>query len=474
MKKLNIMKSFKERRFRYGGYATILTAVVLAILIIVNLVAGNLNWRIDLTKNQLFSLSDQTYKLLDSLKQDITITIFDESGKENPVTISIMDKYAARTKKVAIEYKDPVKYPALAQKYSTDGNPIAQGSIVVSSGSKFKLVNSYDLVNYSTDASGQPIPDTLAVEQRITSAIIFITSTDNPILYNLTGHEEDPLPAQVLTQLGNENYTVKDLNLLVKSATLTPGSTLFVLSPKRDATNDEASQIKTFLSKGGKAVFLMDYLNIDLPNFQSIFNSYGINVKKSVVVEGDASYSAGNNPIFLVPDMTSHPIVDPLMSKNLAVLIPIAQAIEINDLKKSSLTIDPLLKTSKDSWAKVNPESKNIEKEPGDLTGPFNVAVAISDRIDMDNEARMVVVSNGLFIDPEYVPNGGNIDFMMNSVNWVANRQDAISIRAKSLEAGTLSMNDLERYALSGVVVIVIPVVIAIYGVIVWLRRKRQ
>ena len=76
----NIKNSFKSNKFKYGGYATLITAIVIAIVIVINLVVDQIDWKADLTQNQMFSLSDQTYKVLDSLKQDINIIGLYETG----------------------------------------------------------------------------------------------------------------------------------------------------------------------------------------------------------------------------------------------------------------------------------------------------------------------------------------------------------------------------------------------------------
>ena len=107
------VNSFKNKKFRYGGYATAITAVALAILIIINLLVGKLNLKVDLTKNKLFSLSEQTYNVLDKLNKNVTIYVFDEAGKENETIKEIADKYAARSKKIDVQFKDPIKYPQI-------------------------------------------------------------------------------------------------------------------------------------------------------------------------------------------------------------------------------------------------------------------------------------------------------------------------------------------------------------------------
>lgn len=473
MKKPDILKSFRSRKFKYGGYATLTTAVVLAILLVINLLTGQLDLKYDLTENKLFSLSDQTNSVLDNLKADVNIYYFVESGKQDPAIETIINKYVARSKKITLEYKDPVKYPQFAKQFSQDGTDVREGSIVVKSGSKFKLIDSSDFVNYSYNAAGQPSADSLVMEQKVTGAIINVTSDESPVLLTLKGHEERDLPYQVTKQLENENYTIKDVNLLLKDANLEEGAALLINSPKRDISTDEAAAIKDFLSKGGRAIFLMDITDNELPNFQSVLNSYGVGIKRMVVVEGDPNFST-NYPIYLVPDMGSQEIVNPLKSDDIPVLIPGAQAVELKELKKSSITIEPLLMTSKNSWGKAALNPETVEKEEGDYTGPFNLAVAVTDKSEdsSQKDTKLVVVSNGIFISSEFAGSGGNIDFLMNSVNWLQDKKESISIRPKSLYTGHLLISGFQRLLFSGIVVIVIPASIAVWGITVWLRRR--
>lgn len=475
MSKLNIKQSFQTKKFKYGGYAAASTAVVLAILLIVNLLVGQLNWKIDLTKNKLYSLSDQTTKVLAGLKQDITIYVFDEAGKEDPMLKEIVDKYPATSNKIKLEYKDPVKYPQFAKQYSQNGNDVKQGSIVVFAGSKFKLIDPNDLVNYTYDQSGQPSADSLAVEQKVTSGIIYVTSAESPIVYTLQGHEEAALPSNVTSKLADQNYTVKNLNLAVKDNTLTAGSTLIVVSPKRDLSTDETNTIKDFLSKGGRAIFLMDLIREDLPNFQSLFVTYGVGLKKAIVVEGNASYTAAQNPLYLVPEMASQDITTPLKSSNLPVILPGAQIVEEQKLKKNTTNVVPILTTSQQSWAKTDLNTQTLNKAAGDPTGPFDIAVAVTDKVsDGGKDTKLVLVSNALFMDPQFAGEYGNTDFMVNSVNWLQDNVENISVSPKSLNDSYTTFNSLQALLYSGMVVIVIPLMIAVWGVSVLLRRRRQ
>ena len=69
----------KARQTKYGAYAAIYILVVLAIVVVANMLADRYNKSYDTTSNKRFSLSDQTKKIVGDLKQNATITYFNQS-----------------------------------------------------------------------------------------------------------------------------------------------------------------------------------------------------------------------------------------------------------------------------------------------------------------------------------------------------------------------------------------------------------
>jgi ABC-2 type transport system permease protein len=478
MGKFDIRKSFKQKKFKYGGYATLLTAVVLAIVLVLNLVVDQLDLKLDLTKEKLYSLSEQTNTILKDLKSDIKIISLNEAGNENAGVKEILNKYTSGSNKVKLETVDPEKHPEVVTKYTKDTGSVNPGSIVVESGSKFKVIDSYDLYNYSTDyQTGQQSVQSLAVEQKVTAAIMYVTSDKNPVVYNLQGHSEAEVPSALSSSMGNENYTVQSLNLLSGEWKPAAGDILLINSPQRDISADELKKIKDYLSKGGRALIFFDLLKTDLPNMQDLFKSYGVNVSRSLVLEGDTNYTIQGNPYYLIPNMGSHDILSPLTTAKVPVLTYAAQPIIQEKIKKDSVKIEALLTTSAKAYAKSNLEAKTIEKEAGDAAGPFNLAVAITDELDYNDTTknpRIVLLSSSALLNEQLVSmsNGGNTDLIMNSMNWLVDRKENISIRAKDLSAETLTMTAAQQLTVAGIAVILIPLAIAICGVIVWLRRR--
>ena len=468
MKKLQIKNKFKSNKFRYGGYATLITSMVLVILLVANLVIDKIDFKYDMTKNKLYSLSDQTYKVMDKLSHDVNIIIFCKQSSYDQGMSEIINKYPSKSKKITVKYVDPTTNPQVAKKYSSTENEIANGSIVVESVGKFKAIKESELYNTKEDqTTGETSVQSLAVEQKITGAIMYVTGDKNSIVYNLQGHKEIALATEVSSDLSNQNFSIKSVNLLTNDWKPVAGDMLLVSSPSIDISKEELIKLKDFFSKGGHGIFLMDLQKGKFPNFDDLMSTFGIQIGHSLILEGD-SKKFYQEPAYLIPKMNSHAIINPMVSANLPILFPVAQPIEQLKVKKDSLKIEPLLTTSGQSFGKKNINSTKAQKESGDIDGPFDVAVAITDTQELSN-AKIVVFSSSGFIN---VAAGGNIDLFMNSINWVQGLEENISITPKDLTTLPLEITKAQTLGFSALVIIVIPAIVLIIGVVVWLRRR--
>ncbi len=146
------------------------------------------------------------------------------------------------------------------------------------------------------------------------------------------------------------------------------------------------------------------------------------------------------------------------------------------DVRRRTLEIEPLLVTSESAWGKTNLESQTVEKEAGDVEGPFNIGVAVTDNVFIDNQTRttkMILVANAGFLGSEVVGQvPGNKNFLLNSLNWIQDREEAISIRPRSLATPRLNMNWQQQLMLAGVAIVLIPFMILGSGLFVWLKRR--
>jgi ABC-2 type transport system permease protein len=473
----NISQSFRNKNFKYGGYATLLFLFMLAILVAVNLVAELLPLKFDLSQNKLYSLSPQTIDMLRKLDREVTIYALYPAGRENKTIVEVLRKYQDNSRRVSLKLLDPDKNPGFVKKYAGADETPGAGGIIVLSGNHSRVIRESDLYNtYLNQQTMEEQIASLALEQRVTGAISYVASNLSiPVLYQLQGHGEAELGSDTQKQLETENYLIKAVNLITQP--LPSDATILMLnSPQQDLTAAEAEKIRGFLAGQGRAIFLLDYTKAELPNVQSLLTSYGVAIEHRIVVEGDNSRHVGN-PLLLLPELENHPITKPLITNKMPILIPVAQSIQLLDAKKRTVAITPLLSTSKQAWGKIDVNSLNQEKNANDPQGPFNIAVAVTDRPEAEKDeskgTKIVVVANARFISPEYtaqVP--GNAGFLTNSLNWLQNREEGLAIQPKSLLSYRLNLNAFQILIYSGIVVILIPLAIFITGLIVWMRRR--
>ncbi len=485
MKKNPILASLSGRKIRFGGYATLLIVAAVAVVIVINVLVEQIPGKLDLTKNQIYSLSEETNTLLDSLKTDVMVTTIGKPGSEDPTVKTILGKYAARGGHVKLQTLDPDLNPGWARQYDTTGQGLGAGTLVVAAGKKFKTIGVYDMYNYDTsnydpsNPNSQPVLTSLSVEQRVTSAIQYVTAAKNVTAYVLNGHGELTLDALGMsTEVSNENYETKELNLLTEKAVPSDADIVLVLAPKKDLSPEDADKLRSWLAGGGRMAVLVDLITPGnpMPNLSELLKTYGVQVQSVVVVEGDQNRIAAQNPLFVIPSLEYHDILSPLRTNKYDMVLIGAQAVQTLELKKKSLKIEPLLTSSAKSYGKQDiANAKSVQKEAGDRPGPFTLAVAITDPAADPGarDTKLVVVGDVKFLQsglPSQVP--GNGDFFMNSLGWLKGQAESLTIRPKNVQQMRLSISNLWALLLSGVVVIVLPLLILGAGFVVWMRRR--
>lgn len=470
MKKIDfisdISSSFKSKKFKQGSYATLSTIIIICIVVVLNLLIGKFNLKFDLTKNKLYTLSDQSKQILKSINKDVNIIALYKAGNEDKAVKQILDQYEKFSDKIKVQYKDPELYPEYVKKYEKEGNSITEGNIIVECGNKFKVLSSTDLVSYSQYSQ------LLTAEQNITGAITYVTSDKRIIIYNSQGHNEDEIPYNIKNLLENQNYEIKNVNLLTDNIDPNSGL-LMIMGPKVDLSPEEVSKIKNFLEKGGHLFISAPIMKSEPVNLNKLISDYGVKLENALVIEG-SSTNRLQNPLYIIPDNLDHSIISPISNSKFPIILKASHPISDVDIVRHTVKVEPLLKTSDKAYAKTNLQSEAIEKEKNDLSGPFVVACAITDEVGADNKnPKIVIISSSNFVDESLTANGlGNTDLLLNSINWLQDNTQNISVSPKDLSSNYLQLSGAKQLLFSGLVVIVIPIIILISGITVCIRRK--
>lgn len=483
-----LRKKSKEKRIqnkknlKHGSYSMGAITIFIAIIVVLNLVLQEVPSKyreIDLSTQKLYSIGDQTKKVLKKLDKDVEIYYIAQSGSESSDIQKLLEKYEEGSDHVKVEQKDPAVNPKFVSQYTSDG--VSNNSVIVVCGDKNKVIDNNSLyettVNYQTYSNEVTGFDG---EGQITSAINYVTSDSMPVMYTLEGHDEATMSDTLKDTIQKANIDIQSLNLLTMDSVPDDADILFIFAPAKDISEDEASKIISYLENGGKALIVSNYSSEEMPNFASVLENYGVKTADGIVLERDTNHYISQNPSYLLPNIESNDITSSLSSGSRYILMPLAQGIVKSDNYRDSLEITDILTTSDGSYSKVNVEDmQTMEKESDDIDGPFAVGVSITENLDDEKETQIVYYSSeALFNDQmNTMVSGANYELISASVNWMCESEEdsnTISIASKSYDTSTLTIPAADASFWSIFVTAVVPVVILVIGGGIWMKRRKQ
>lgn len=476
-----VADSFSTRSFRAGGYSVAAAAIVLAIAVMVNVFAAALPasvTKFDTTANQLFTLSEQTEKLVGGLTDEVTVYWIVRSGREEKYLESLLSRYQSLSDKIRVVKKDPDVFPTFTQQYT---DSFTENSLIVEAGERYRYVDYNDIfvMDYTSYYYYGTENWSFCGESELTSAIDYVVSENLPKVYLLTGHGESSLSDSFTSAAKQQNIEKAELSLLTLESVPADADCILINAPQSDISLDEQSKLREYLGNGGNLFLITDPpKNEKLSNLEALMADYGVSTVDGIVVESDQSHYVWGTPYFLLPDIASHAITTPLTEGGYRVLLPISQGLTVADDLRDTLSVTKLLTTSSSAFAKAaGYDLTTYEKEDGDVNGPFALAVAISDTVDDGITSDIVWVSSAALVDDQTNTqvSGGNQDFFLNALGYLCQaEQSSLSIHAKSLSSDTLTMDSAAVSALTVAVVGVIPAAVIALGIVIWIRRKRR
>ncbi len=463
---------FDRLAFKGGTYSLAITAVVLALLIVVNLFVSALPatmTRFDISSSQLYSITSNTKAVVNNLKQDITIYWVVQSGAEDSVLENLLQKYDDLSSNIQVVKKNPDEFPTFTEQYTSEDVP--NNSLIVESGDRYRYVSYADIYETEFDTySYSYVTSGFDGEGAITSAIDYVVTEKLPQLYVLQGHGESELPSTLTDAVEKENIEVNYLTLLSVEKIPDDADAIMIYSPQRDISDEELTMLRDYTENGGKLLVLAGPVEgTEFTMLNSLLNDYGVEVNEGIVIEENRNYYAYGYPYVLMPDMESSEITDPLIEDSYYPILPVSWGLTIGTSEKGTAT--GLLTTSEESFSKVAGfELDTYEFEDGDIEGPFSLAVSI----ETEGEGRIIWFASSRLLEELYnaYSSGANVDLTINSLGSLIGESEAMAIRSKSLNYNYLTINDSTASALKTLMIGVFPLGYLIVGIIVIARKR--
>jgi ABC-type uncharacterized transport system involved in gliding motility auxiliary subunit len=445
-----IRESSRRRSTRLGANTTVMSVAVIAIIGFANFLGYRHHKRFDMTAEKLYSLSEQTRKVVSDLNKDVKVILFDTADTQG--LGDQMKEYRNLSSHFSFERIDPQENLEAARKYK-----ITQREVIVESG---------DRIERPKDTS----------EQTIVNAILKVTREKLKKIYFVEGHGEKKLTSTneadgygvVDKMLKGENYEPKSF-LLASTAEVPADCDVLVLAgPKQSLFEPEAAAIGKYLEKGGKAMLLIDP-DTD-PKLEEVLRTWGIKLGNDTVIDpspiGRLLQLGPGVPI--AASYGEHAI-----TKDLDGITCFRLSRSVQSETAGGVSATELIKTSEESWAETElGQSNEVSFDPAkDRKGPITLGVAAT-RSTGDQEGRLVVIGDSDFAANQFIGIQRNGDLFMNSINWLAEDEDLISIRPKNPADRRVTMTEAQQSSFFWITLVFMPLAAIGTGFYIWWQRR--
>jgi gliding-associated putative ABC transporter substrate-binding component GldG len=447
--------------------------LIIGVLVLINILANTFFLRIDLTEDRRYTLSKATKNILKELKEPVTVTAY--FSKNLPTELmkgyrdfkEILVEYSNVSKhKVVFEFVNPAENEQTEQKAMQAGVQPVMVNVREKDEMKQQKLFIGAVVKLGERSEIIPvIQPGAAMEYALSAAIKKLSVVEKPSIGLLQGQGEPSLSAihQAYSALG-VLYNVELAYLTDTTYTLNKYKTLAIIDPKNIISEKYLQQLDRFLSEGGNIFIATSHVNADFKNLSGNVVNNGIEVwlkKKGLTINDNLAIDANcgqvsvqqNQGSFVMSSQIKFPYF-PIISKFPkhpitegidAVILPFASTLTFSN--NSNLNFIPLAQTSEKSGTRPTPVTFEINKEWSESDFPLKDLTLAAALVPKDSKGgKIIVVSNGSFAtngeaqqqEQQQQVNTGNLNLMVNSIDWLSDETGLINLRAKGIKVRPL------------------------------------
>ena len=473
-----IKKLFQTTGTKQGSFSIGVTAVVIAIVVVANMIIGQLPEKyrnIDVSSTKIYEISDTSKDLLKELDHKVTLTVLAVKDETDDRITTFLSKYAGLSKKVSVKWIDPVLHPSALTEKDTivvkcedtgKSTTVAFSDIIVQDMSSYYYTGSASESEF--DGEGQ-----------LTSAINYVTSDASQTVYRTSGHGESTFSTTISDLMKKNNYNVEELNLVMNTEIPDDCDLLMMYAPTNDLSQEEADVMKNYLKSGGKVMLILgDTTSEQLPNLMSVLSDYGMKEADGYIADPKRCYQG--NAYYLFPQLSvSGDLANGISSQ--MVLLVNTHGLELSDPARDTISVNAFMSTTNNAYAVT---------EDAQTEGSYTLGAVATESISKDDgddiedenstddsetlESRLTVISSASMIDSQITDaftTLENTTLFMNAVTANFDGVKNISIEPKSL---SVEYNTVQHSGLLSLLVIFgVPIVLLIGGFSVWYRRRK-
>lgn len=500
MKKHRITNSVKN-----GTYSLIATAVVTAIIIIVNLAVAALPSRYTSITNDtsgIYDISDASRELLASLEDDITVYVIatqDQSSNDYYLMITeYLSRYDELSDKLSVKTVDPVLRPTFVSNYTELELDASYVHLIIVN----EKTNRADVYQYSDIIVNQLDPTLTSEEQYyyytsygtykyiqafniescLISGITYVTMDKVPTLVYTSGHGETALDTYFNQIMNLSRVTVSKLDPALDGGIPKDTEVLVIYYPTSDFSEVEIEYLEEYVNGGGNIALITGYntklSERTLPRLYGFMaKTYGLSYVDAMVFEGDTSYAYKYGSQYL--NYNFYPQASGTLGNAISggkILFSYAHPIGVAETLPDGVKVSTILSTTKSGYTKTKVDSV-IAKEEGDPEGVFTVgAYAEREYGGRTSELMWFSSSYALNIDGTYTSytSYANIYITLHMMSSLTTEFSPKTVDAISLAITPLNISEKAGMWWSVALIGIVPAGIVGYGLVIRRRRARK
>ena len=486
MKKKSLWTWMKNnRKLRCGGFSIVLTAVVVALIVLLSALFDGLEDRfalqVDYSFNGATTQGEITKNILAQLDKDVEIyAVLPVSGEDENL-LSLLKRYEVSSDRVTVIRENILKDPLLRNQFTdaTGNKSVTDDCLVVfcPDTGLARILDEEDFIYRSYNmVTGYFDQIMISYEKMITEAIYYVTQESVPCIQILSGHrEKNQDETSFLEQLLNEaNYQVVRVNLAAGDE-LKPENPLLILSPQYDLSDEELNQVLEFAKAGGDFFITSTYSDpLNLNNYNALLRSYGIEALPGIAVakEDDPDSYYSNYPVVLLPYMQETDITRSLLSAGETILlVSEARAYRMSDKQPDGVMVYPLLITGEAYMHTTSEDSSSILQDKDDQEGKFAVSMWADKLYENGVVSHMFVIGDSsLFLDYWMQLNTSSNAFMFQIIRSLQEKDPiSLNIAPKAAYRESLSLGNITPAV---IVTVMLPLLILLSALLVLIPRR--
>jgi hypothetical protein len=475
-------------RWRIGFDMLLRTALVLAVIVMVNFIATKFYHRFYLSSQTRVALSPRTLSVLHSMTNSVKVTLyFDRKGDFFPDIMALLNEYRAANKNISLRVVDFVRDPGEAEKVKAQYKLAAatdKDLVIFDCEGRVKIMGGEALTQYTLEQvpnekerEFRRKPVAFSGEKIFTSMLIALQNPQPLKGYFLQGHGEPSLEdggnfgyLKFGVALEQNYVALTGLEPLVGDRTVPMDCNLLIIAaPAAKFEDMELQKIDQYLAQGGRLLILFNYASLEhATGLEPILQRWGVNVVADTVKDPENTVTGQD---VVVRQFGQHPVVAALGQLSLQLVLPrpvekitIANAPvtapQVTELIFSSPT--STLANDRSAAPRRYPLAAAVEQKPA--TGVATVR----------GNTRILVTGDSIFLGNYYIEGAGNRDFLNSAVNWLLDRPQLLEgIGPRPVTEFRLLLTQPQKQQLRWLLLGALPGGVLFFGWLVWLVRRK-